>query len=445
VDVQMDDLAELPPDAIKDADIPGTGEMMVQVEKLMASPPLQHSDSNRQLLRFLAEYAWSHPGRPVKEIELATSVYGLSLKTFDPQLDSTVRVKVGRLRSKISEYYAYHGANDHVMLEIPRGAYCLVSHYRKAGKADVEVTTEAISTARPEQETAFPPSDLPVHITQKRPRYFWWIICAVISLALGSCGTYLWMRKVATALPNDQLSRFWRSFYKKDQPVIAVFSNPRLGGRLADGGLHYYEDGNPSDSSDVLNLGYAGAGDVHAVHLLTRLFGRYHWDLNLVSGALLSWDTAKEANLVFIGRPEQNPALHQLPLLHDFYFKYHSGIINAHPQPGESPSYHYSEALDYDYAIIAFIPGFDSQANTLVLAGNTTWGSQAAAECVTKNSCVESLLTRLGVGKRGPIPYFEAVLKVRINNDIPVWSTVVAVRHYTTDYSSWVSAAPDER
>ena len=430
----MDQIIELQPDAAEDADSPDAGEILVQVEKLLASPPLQHSDSNRQLLRFLAEYAVSHPGQPVKEIELATSVYGLSLKTFDPQLDSAVRVKVGRLRSKMSEYYAYHGAHDHVILEIPRGAYCLASRYRKEEKPEIAVAPYPVS--------AVPPAP----ITQKRPRYFlWWILCAVFCVALGSCGTYFWMRSAATALPNDQLSRFWTSFLKKDRPVVAVFSNPRLGGKLAHGGLHYYVDGNPSGVSDFLNLGYAGAGDVHAVHLLTRLFDRYHWDLNLESGAHLSWDTAKEANLVFIGRPEQSPALQQLPLLRDFYFKYDSGIINARPQPGESPSYIYEPPYNYDYAIVAFIPGFDSQANTLVLAGNTTWGSQAAAECVTKNSCMESLFSWLGVGKHGPIPYFEAVLKVRVNNDTPVWSTVVAVRHYLADYSSWVSAAPDDR
>jgi hypothetical protein len=443
VDLQVDEIAELRPDVAEAAGGPDTSEVTAQVEKLLVSPPLQHSDSNRQLLRFLAEYAVSHPGQSVKEIELATSVYGLSLKTFDPQLDSTVRVKVGRLRGKISEYYAYHGENDHIMLEIPRGAYCLTSHYRKEGKQEVTGALDVVSPVQRGQEPELQLPDLPLPTTAKKSlKDSWWILCVAIGLALGICGTYLWMPTAATALPNNQTSRFWDTFYKKDQPVIAVFSNPRLGGILSRGGLHYYEEGS---SSDLLNLGYAGAGDVHAVHLLTQLFDRYHWDLNLESGALLSWDTAKYADLIFIGRPEQNPALHELPLLRDFYFKYGSGIINAHPQPGESPSYNYSEPFDYDYAIIAFTPGFHPQANTLVLAGNTTWGSQAAAECVTRDPCLTSLMARLGVKKRDPVPYFEALLKVRINNNTPVWSTIVAVRHYPTDYSSWVSASPDER
>jgi hypothetical protein len=442
----MDQIAELRHDAPEDVASPDSGEILVQVEKILASPPLQHSDSNRQLLRFLAEYAVSHPGLPVKEIELATSVYGLSLETFDPQLDSAVRVKVGRLRSKMSEYYAHHGVHDHVMLEIPRGAYCLVSHFRKEEKADGAALRYPVSSAPQKSEQGLPSPDLVAHVTHKRPKYlWWWILFAAVGVALGSCATYLAMRAAATALPKDQLSRFWSTFFRRNQPVVAVFSNPRLGGKLAHGGLHYFVDGTPAGASDFLNLGYAGAGDVHAVHLLTRLFDRYHWDLNLESGALLSWDTAKEANLVFIGRPEQNPALQQLPLLRDFYFKYDSGIINARPQPGESSVYKYEEPYNYDYAIVAFIPGFDSRVNTLVLAGNTTWGSQAAAECVTKNSCIESLFSRLGVGKQGPIPYFEAVLKVRVNSDIPVWSTVIAVRHYAADYSSWVSAAPEDR
>jgi hypothetical protein len=431
------DLAELRAQAADETRSPDTGEVLTQVEKLLASPPFEHSDSNRQLLRFLADYAVSHPGQPLKEIELATSVYGLSLETFDPQLDSAVRVKVGRLRSKISEYYAHQGTQDPVILEIPRGAYCLVSRYRKEEKTESSVALLPPAVTEPVVEV------VTVAPGVQRPRYLWWVLCVVLSMIVGGGATYFWMRHDATALPKDDVSRFWNAFYKRDQPVVAVFSNPRLGGKLAHGGLHYFEDATATGLPDFLNLGYAGAGDVHAIYLLTRLFERNHWDLNLRSGALLSWDTAKAANLVFIGRPEQNPALQKLPLLRDFYFKFDSGIINAHPQAGESSAYHSEEP--FDYAIIAFIPGFDPQGNTLVLAGNTTWGSQAATECVTKNSCLESLFSRLGVGKEGPIPYFEAVLKIRVNNDIPVWSTVVAQRRYTADYTSWVSPAPEDR
>jgi hypothetical protein len=413
-------------------DSPTGEETRAQVEKVLASPPFQHSDSNRRLLAFLAQQAEIHPGQPVKEFELAASVFNLSLQHFDPQVDSVVRVKVGRLRAKILDYYANFGVQDEIVLEVPKGAYCLLSRYRQT------------QPPVPAEETS------PSHKTQPRsairPQWLILAVALICGFILGGSAILLWFRAQETKTPAA-LRHFWTEFYSnRDKPVLAVFSNPRLAGVLSRGGLHYYSDGAGSaDPSEVLNLGYAGSGDVRAIYALTRLFDQLRWDLGLESGALLSWDAAKDINLIFVGRPEQNPALHEVPLLREFYFKYNAGIINAHPQAGEQDSYSYSLAADYDYAVIAFIPGIHPQENTLVLAGDTTFGSQAAAECVTQNQCMTSILDRLKITPGQKIPYFEALLKVRLNNQVPVWSTIVAVRHYPTDYSSWVAPTPDER
>ena len=423
------------------AGTPTPEEITAQVEKLLASPAFQHSDSNRQLLIFLAERATTNPGQHVKEIELATKVFGLSLETFDPQMDSTVRVKVGRLRAKILDYYANYCADDEVVLEIPKGAYCLFGHYR-----------QGVKPHRPSIPNALPSEELQVDCSANQPvltsepykaRWYWWAACILLGAALGSVGAFLYAHIARPDVPSH-LEQFWSSFYEQGHPLIAVFSNPRLAGAIARGGLHYYQDDNDAESTEPINLGYAGAGDVHSIHILTQLFDLLRWDLNVESGALLSWETAEYANLIFIGRPEQNPALHELPRLHEFYFKYHAGIINAHPQPGEASSYNYSAPSD-DYAVIAFVPGLHPQENTLILAGNTTWGSQSAAECMTTERCVADLLDKLRVKPGQKVPYFEALLKVEINNDVPVWNTIITVHHYPTDYTSWQAPSPDER
>jgi hypothetical protein len=183
------------------------------------------------------------------------------------------------------------------------------------------------------------PDISPEPVTRRKRKYLWyWLFCTVAGLVLGSCGTYLWMRAAAKASPKDQVSRFWSTFFKKDHPVIAVFSNPRLSGRLAFGGLRYYDQGIPPVSSDPPNLSYAGTGDVHAVYLLTRLFGQYHWNLNLQSGALLSWDQAKVANLVFIGRPEQNPACSNFHCFGIFTLSLPRALSTLTRNQGKAPS-----------------------------------------------------------------------------------------------------------
>ena len=42
---------------------------------------------------------------------------------YDPQVDSVVRVEVGRLRARLSDYYAKAGSEELVRIEIPRGGY----------------------------------------------------------------------------------------------------------------------------------------------------------------------------------------------------------------------------------------------------------------------------------------------------------------------------------
>src|SRR5882672_3452431 len=101
-----------------------------QIERLLASHTLHGSESLRKLLRYLAEHALDHPGVAVKEYQIATEVFGRPAD-FDPQSDSTIRVQAGRLRLKLSEYYASEGIGDAILVEMPKGSYVVSFHPRE--------------------------------------------------------------------------------------------------------------------------------------------------------------------------------------------------------------------------------------------------------------------------------------------------------------------------
>src|ERR1700761_849269 len=103
-----------------------------QIDRLVTSQTLHGSESLCKLLRYLASHAIEHPGVPVKEYRIATEVFGRP-ENFDPQVDSTIRVQAGRLRVKLTEYYAGEGAEDPVVVEMPKGQYLLTFHPRPAG------------------------------------------------------------------------------------------------------------------------------------------------------------------------------------------------------------------------------------------------------------------------------------------------------------------------
>src|SRR5260370_16583015 len=100
-----------------------------QIENLVASHPVHGSESLCKLLRYLASHSLDHPGTSTKEYQIATEVFGRQ-QDFDPHLDSMVRVQVGRLRAKLTEYYGSEGADDSIFVEMPKGNYVLTFHHR---------------------------------------------------------------------------------------------------------------------------------------------------------------------------------------------------------------------------------------------------------------------------------------------------------------------------
>src|SRR5207245_6118732 len=100
-----------------------------QIAKLLTSHTLHGSESLCKLLRYLANHSLEHPGASPKEYQIATEVFGRQ-QDFDPHVDSMVRVQAGRLRTKLAEYYASDGADDQIMVELPKGTYALTCHPR---------------------------------------------------------------------------------------------------------------------------------------------------------------------------------------------------------------------------------------------------------------------------------------------------------------------------
>src|SRR5213080_574683 len=118
---------------------------LAQVEKLLSSHTLHGSESLCKLLRYLANHSLDHPGLSPKEYQIATEVFGRQ-QDFDPHVDSMVRVQAGRLRTKLAEYYASEGAEDSVVVELPKGTYGLTFHPRPHGAARNHAATAHEST-----------------------------------------------------------------------------------------------------------------------------------------------------------------------------------------------------------------------------------------------------------------------------------------------------------
>jgi hypothetical protein len=229
---------------------------------------------------------------------------------------------------------------------------------------------------------------------------------------------------------------FWNRFVTGDQPPWLIFSNGSFVGR-PETGMRYFNAS--ADARTLILDHYTGVGEVLAVHQLDRVFVLFNRQLQVKRGSLFSLDDAKNNDLIFVGSPAENLTLLDIPGTREFVFqriasgtrKGDLGVVNMHPQPGEAQVFLgsvSSQPTTEDYAVIALVPGMDPARSVLILAGTTTFGTQAAAEFVCRQDSLADVLRRLGVSKVSDLKPFEALLHVKVTHGVPVIADLVAVR-----------------
>jgi len=406
-------------------------ELKQQADRIVRSGAFRGSEILRHLLSYLSERAVAGATEPVKVREIATVVFGRSAD-FDSQTDSIVRVHTGRLRSKLAEYYLSEGAEDPLVISIPKGSYALSWRNRQPGNGSAGL------------EFPLPPPPSNSHAAaEPRVSYYHpaliWIgltLVAVTALLTWLAGRAFRTEGEATNVPQA-LRTLWRPFIGANDLPLVVFSNLRLTGSL-DTGLREY-DPKVDQQQPVLDA-YTTIGEVTGVFEISRLLTMLHQPLRAKHGSLLTWDEARDRNLIFVGGPLAQTPLQDVPIFTDFEFRNRragipgpsGAIVNLHPRKGEAPFYFgpQTRPFEFDYAVIALRRSVNPGHQTLALAGITEYGTEAAAEFVTREETARILLARLNVKPNGNIPMFEALLRTTIRGGVPIESELLSVHFH---------------
>jgi hypothetical protein len=216
---------------------------------------------------------------------------------------------------------------------------------------------------------------------------------------------------------------------------MVVFANSRFTGSAATG-LRPLDIGVQPSTPAVDD--YTGVGEVAAVHRLTQLFAGFDREIHLKRSPLVTWDDARQRNLILVGGPETNAVLAALPHPHRFCFTVvadgargpHAAIEDL-KAPAGGPRYYSNSGRPYqfDHAVIAFTTDSPPRHPVLSLAGTTTMGTQAAVEYATDPDDLKNLFAALRFG-RGGLPRFEALLKVSLREGVPVSTEILAVERW---------------
>src|ERR1044071_648174 len=97
-------------------------EVRAQVARMTASDVFANSPQLSAFLVFIVEAVLRGKGDRLKGYTIGVEVLRRDIN-FDPQLDPIVRVEATRLRRAIERYYAGPGAQDAIIIDLPRGGY----------------------------------------------------------------------------------------------------------------------------------------------------------------------------------------------------------------------------------------------------------------------------------------------------------------------------------
>ena len=94
------------------------------LDRVLSSPIFEKSHRQQALFRYLVKETLLGNAQRLKGYTLGVEIFGRGTD-FDPTNDAIVRVEVGRLRTKLREYYNLHGRTDEVLFKLPKGSYAI--------------------------------------------------------------------------------------------------------------------------------------------------------------------------------------------------------------------------------------------------------------------------------------------------------------------------------
>jgi tetratricopeptide (TPR) repeat protein len=120
-----------------------TQAIQTHLERILASRDFASAPRLSAFLRFVVETALQGKASEIKESLIAVEVYGRA-PDYNPQIDSTVRVEAGRLRTRLQKWYASEGGSERIRIELPKGGYIPVFHRVPDARKQYAATAAAV-------------------------------------------------------------------------------------------------------------------------------------------------------------------------------------------------------------------------------------------------------------------------------------------------------------
>lgn len=383
-----------------------------QVEKILHSQAFRNTEVLKRLLDYLVRQALRDPAGEIKEYTVGVEAFGKP-QDYDPRTDSSVRVQVGKLRQKLDEYYRTEGADDALVVLLPKG------HFR------VEFGSRIAAAPAP---------------VEPHPRRGWLAGAAVLVLVM--LAAIWWARPASPVVAerwNPEMEALWKPLLASPRPLMVAIGTPlftKMGNDFFRApGLNTWDAASQSEDvrkvEKALGTGplsaafpYTGVGEAEGAFALQRLLLPRGRDLAMQASNLLTWEDITRYNMIFLGPPKFNLQTVDLPMQQDFEIS-HSRVNNLRPRQGEPTGYDEKWGADRatlveGHALITRIPGLHRNGEMLILAGSSTECTRAAVEYVTRPEYVTPLVRFLRQQQGGIPDWFQLVVRAQFKSQTPI-------------------------
>jgi hypothetical protein len=369
-----------------------------QVQRILQSKTFRTSEVHRNLLNYLADKSLAGEADSLKEYTIGLDVFAKP-SSYDPRQESTVRMHVARLRQKLAEYYRTEGADDPIIVDLPKGGF--------------RVTFES----RPAEADSVPAAAAPLPDVR---RHYWYELGLGIALVLAVgvalyFGTQLRQVRQSIAQPaawTPELRELWQPLLSSNRPLILAVSPATPG---------------------------SGAGPAGGLVRLGEFLGINRTTVQVLSGDQIEAPEVAMGNVVWLGSVTDNRQMQAMfagrPLM-----LAPDGIHNLQPKPGESALF--ADRLPADpqdteesYALISRVPGLYGNGEVLYLSGNRVASITGGVNAFTDAAFAKTLIEKLRESG-GRLPrYYQVVLKVRSMDDMPIDTSYVLHREVSSSVS----------
>jgi hypothetical protein len=344
-----------------------------QIQRIVQSKAFRTSEVHRNLLTYLAEKSLEGTADGLKEYTVGLDVFSKPA-SFDPRQESAVRMHVARLRQKLADYYRTEGADDAVIVDLPKGGFKMTFELRPAS-----VDREALT-----------------HPTHRSVV----LLCIALTLAVlvaSFLGFRLWRTERAPEAAGTQwtpeLQQLWGPLLSSNRPLMLCLTTSK-------------------------ESGSTGAGTASGAFLLGQFLASRKPNIMLTRTDLVSMPEVTMDNVIFLGSSTGNRQIQALSAGQPIVLE-PAGIRNLNPRPGEPAFIADSSDNDEVHALISLMPGIYGHGELLYFSGNQIASVMAAVQAFTDPTLARTLVSKITTPAGFP-RYYQVVLKVKSMDNMPI-------------------------